>query len=346
MKFMCISPANEDEPPEESNHHSSKLWIWYNSIRRGLKRDNKEPRKIISEPIPIETLTQSDLIQMNGVIEVKPSVDDTEQSSSVKSAGEVITDKRPKNDGTNNNNDGAEAVIEYSPNFKDGTNVNNIYSNNITTQHITSTTPVTNVDAAADTTDSLAKVDQETDQQIISYVWFWGSISRREAENLLRSKKDGSFLVRVSSDKRFLYSLSFRSNGKTMHTRIEHSNGLFFFYSNEANSNRTNEGNATLGGLISVAMNQNNADSIFFYSRGLRSEQSSLHTVSLNQPLSRYQYLLDYNYDHDENKSLQYMCKFVIHHSSSIKLQQLQTLPLKIRNFAENSHYFPTRKNN
>uniref|UniRef100_A0A0E9R999 SH2 domain-containing protein n=1 Tax=Anguilla anguilla TaxID=7936 RepID=A0A0E9R999_ANGAN len=36
--------------------------------------------------------------------------------------------------------------------------------------------------------------------------------------------------VRDSSDDRYLLSLSFRSQGKTLHTRIEHSNGRFSFY--------------------------------------------------------------------------------------------------------------------
>ncbi|KAK1884791.1 Suppressor of cytokine signaling 6 [Dissostichus eleginoides] len=60
--------------------------------------------------------------------------------------------------------------------------------------------------------------------------WYWGPITRWEAEEKLVNLADGSFLVRDSSDDRYLLSLSFRSQCKTLHTRIEHSNGRFSFY--------------------------------------------------------------------------------------------------------------------
>lgn len=40
----------------------------------------------------------------------------------------------------------------------------------------------------------------------------------------------GAFLVRDSSDTCHLLSLSFRSYRRTLHTRIEHTNGYFSFY--------------------------------------------------------------------------------------------------------------------
>jgi len=43
----------------------------------------------------------------------------------------------------------------------------------------------------------------------------------------LEDKPDGSFLVRDSSDDRYILSLSFRSQGVTHHTRIEHYKGEF-----------------------------------------------------------------------------------------------------------------------
>uniref|UniRef100_A0A8C6UBV9 Suppressor of cytokine signaling 6a n=1 Tax=Neogobius melanostomus TaxID=47308 RepID=A0A8C6UBV9_9GOBI len=65
--------------------------------------------------------------------------------------------------------------------------------------------------------------------------WYWGPITRWEAEEKLVNLADGSFLVRDSSDDRYLLSLSFRSQGKTLHTRIEHSNGRFSFYEDSEN---------------------------------------------------------------------------------------------------------------
>lgn len=46
-----------------------------------------------------------------------------------------------------------------------------------------------------------------------------------DAELKLKGKPDGSFLVRDSSDPRYILSLSFRSQGVTHHTRMEHYRG-------------------------------------------------------------------------------------------------------------------------
>uniref|UniRef100_A0AAV2KGN5 Suppressor of cytokine signaling 7 n=1 Tax=Knipowitschia caucasica TaxID=637954 RepID=A0AAV2KGN5_KNICA len=56
--------------------------------------------------------------------------------------------------------------------------------------------------------------------------WYWGPMTWLDAEAKLRDKADGSFLVRDSSDPRYILSLSFRSQGLTHHTRMEHYRGL------------------------------------------------------------------------------------------------------------------------
>ena len=56
--------------------------------------------------------------------------------------------------------------------------------------------------------------------------WYWGAISWEEAEKQLATERDGSFLLRDSSDDRYLFSLSFRALETTHHTRIEHYKGL------------------------------------------------------------------------------------------------------------------------
>ncbi len=55
--------------------------------------------------------------------------------------------------------------------------------------------------------------------------WYWGPLNWNAAEQKLSNKPDGSFLVRDSSDDRYILSLSFRSQGMTHHTRIEHYKG-------------------------------------------------------------------------------------------------------------------------
>ncbi len=57
--------------------------------------------------------------------------------------------------------------------------------------------------------------------------WYWGPLSWDDAESRLANKPDGSFLVRDSSDDRYILSLSFRSQGTTHHTRIEHYKGEY-----------------------------------------------------------------------------------------------------------------------
>lgn len=56
-----------------------------------------------------------------------------------------------------------------------------------------------------------------------------------DAEMKLKGKPDGSFLVRDSSDPRYILSLSFRSQGVTHHTRMEHYRGEEHTRSSDAN---------------------------------------------------------------------------------------------------------------
>lgn len=59
--------------------------------------------------------------------------------------------------------------------------------------------------------------------------WYWGPLSSEHAEDLLKNEPDGSFIVRDSSDARYIFSLTFKLHGLVRHVRIEHDQGNFSF---------------------------------------------------------------------------------------------------------------------
>lgn len=152
--------------------------------------------------------------------------------------------------------------------------------------------------------------------------WYWGPITRSEAEEKLVNLADGSFLVRDSSDDRYLLSLSFRSQGKTLHTRIEHSNGRFSFYEQP-----DVEGHTSIVELIehSIKDSENGA---FCYSRS-RIAGSATYPVRLTNPVSRFMQV----------RSLQYLCRFVIRQYTRIDLIQKLPLPNKMKDYLQEKHY-------
>ncbi|TRY91580.1 hypothetical protein DNTS_014480 [Danionella cerebrum] len=152
--------------------------------------------------------------------------------------------------------------------------------------------------------------------------WYWGPITRWEAEEKLISLPNGSFLVRDSSDDRYLLSLSFRSQGKTLHTRIEHSNGRFSFYEQP-----DVEGHASIVELIEISIKDSESGA-FCYSRS-RLPGSATHPVRLTKPVSRFMQV----------RSLQYLCRFVIRQYTRIDLIQKLPLPNKMKDYLQEKHY-------
>ena len=152
--------------------------------------------------------------------------------------------------------------------------------------------------------------------------WYWGPITRWETEGKLANVPDVSFLVRDSSDDQYLLSLSFRSHGKTLHTRIEHSNGRFSFYEQPDVERHT-----SIVDLIehSIRDSENGA---FCYSRS-GVPGSTTYPVRLTNPVSHFMQV----------RSLQYLCRFVIRQYTRRDPIQKLPLPNKMKDYLQEKHY-------
>ncbi|KAF2353477.1 SH2 domain [Trinorchestia longiramus] len=151
--------------------------------------------------------------------------------------------------------------------------------------------------------------------------WYWGPLTRHEAEEKLTDCSDGVFLVRDSSDDRYLLSLSFRSFGKTYHTRIDHSNGLFSF-----NPPREHKGFATLNELITSCVAQSSSG-VLCYSKA-RNSASPGFPVRLCTPLSRT----------TQVQPLQHLCCFVILQHTRLDLVPRLPLPPSLTRLLAHKH--------
>lgn len=65
--------------------------------------------------------------------------------------------------------------------------------------------------------------------KIMAAPYYWGVMDRYEAEDLLENKPEGTFLLRDSAQKEYLFSVSFRRYKRTLHARIEQKNHYFSF---------------------------------------------------------------------------------------------------------------------
>lgn len=183
--------------------------------------------------------------------------------------------------------------------------------------------------------------------KLSNYGWYWGPISGTEADAKLLSEPDGAFLVRDSSDDRFVFlplffffvkaiieknpyiffcryvlTLSFKSAGKLLHARMEHSGGLFSLC-NQSES----EGFSSVADLIDYSMNFSQS-AVFCYSRPKYPGHPSF-PVRLTKPVSRF----------TQVRSLQYLCRFVIRQNTRLDNIHKLPLPKTIKGYIEEAHY-------
>jgi suppressor of cytokine signaling 5 len=70
-------------------------------------------------------------------------------------------------------------------------------------------------------------------EKITACCYYWGKMDRYEAEKLLENQPEGTFLLRDSAQDDFLFSVSFRKYGRSLHARIEQYNQKFSFDSHD-----------------------------------------------------------------------------------------------------------------
>lgn len=156
------------------------------------------------------------------------------------------------------------------------------------------------------------------------YGWYWGPVSREEAEEKLADQPEGAFLVRDSTDDRYLFSLSFRSSGRTLHTRVEYCNGEFSFYAQPRSDSYH-----SMAELIERCVIESQSG-IYCYSRGAATGVGSQsYPVKLTRPVSRF----------SQVRSLQYLCRFVIRQHTRVDHIQSLPLPVSVKGWLKENQY-------
>lgn len=162
-------------------------------------------------------------------------------------------------------------------------------------------------------------------EKLSHYSWYWGPINRFQAEQQLHGKPDGSFLVRDSSHEFHLYSVSFRSKGQTLHTRIKYDKGRFGFLTSTGLHPETN----SVVALVKKSMKMSQRGHMGTSSAGITWPTFPIQFI---YPVTRFEDL----------PSLKHLCRFVIRQNSRCdKLHELPLPPKLISYLDVDNHFLP-----
>lgn len=151
--------------------------------------------------------------------------------------------------------------------------------------------------------------------KLSNYYWYWGPLTRVDAESRLRGTPDGTFLIRDSTAISYLFTISFRSVGKTLHCRIEYCRGRYALFDQK--------GYTSIAELVEKAM-EISENGIYCYSRNKEINEPN-YPVRLIKPISRYVTV----------RSLKYLCRFVIRQRTNINDIPKLPLPSSIKSYLQ-----------
>ena len=159
-------------------------------------------------------------------------------------------------------------------------------------------------------------------RNLATYGWYWGPVTARQAEQLLDGQPDGTFLLRDSSDDHYFLSLTFRSQGKTLHLRVEHFGRYYSFLRHPIRDDMA----PTIPTLIENAMQQSKSGP-FCYWRRSGAQKITQRPDRLAFAVLRFSCV----------RSLQHHCRFVIRqHVHYDRIKELP-LPKSLKEFVRQS---------
>ncbi|CAK9292366.1 unnamed protein product [Gordionus sp. m RMFG-2023] len=143
--------------------------------------------------------------------------------------------------------------------------------------------------------------------------WYWGPLTWIEAEKQLKNSSEGSFLIRDSTDDYHLFTLSFKTNGKIFHFRLQNLYNYMDLIKNVKNS-------------IWECLLLGNDDNNLFYKHSIKDLPTDICNnppiplaLYLEKPLNRF----------NKAYSLKYVCRYKI--LSMINRDQLHELNIPDR---------------